>query len=425
MQKRFISFFCHAIVWLLISLPNGHSWTLVSLQQRNSLLGTHVSLPRTTRDTSAPTRLWVASLVNVPSDTPSINNNDDRDSSFENFCQFLQSKQAEIIAQIESTLEAKSGQTFSRDAWGCLAQSDTTNKNDAAALPAGGLTRVLQGGDVIEKGACSLTIIRHGTLTAERAASLRARQSDESMSSAVTAGDTYQAAALSLVLHTRSPMVPTFRSDVRIFVVQSSSTTTTDNNSTMAWYGGGADLTPYYLYPEDIAYFHQCYKDVCDRYFPTNTNNGGINTTAFTYQAMKQACDAYFYLPARAEHRGTGGVFFDDMPVTSVTTAFCHDLAHAWMPSWFPIIAKRQLLPYTDQQVQWQRLRRGRYLEFNLLYDRGVKFGLAHANPRVEGVMVSAPPVIAYEYNHRISPGSLEADMQAVLQTPRDWVLQC
>jgi coproporphyrinogen III oxidase len=137
---------------------------------------------------------------------------------------------------------------------------------------------------------------------------------------------------------------------------------------------------------------------------------------------MKQACDDYFYLPARSEHRGTGGMFFDDIPADPITMNFVKAVAENWMPSWFPIVEKRRYLEYTDQQKEWQLLRRGRYLEFNLLYDRGVKFGLANANPRVEGVMVSAPPLIAWEYNHVVGKGSEEERLMNVLKHPKSWV---
>jgi coproporphyrinogen III oxidase len=263
------------------------------------------------------------------------------------------------------------------------------------------MTRVLQGGDVIEKGACSFTLIQQGVLSAERAAAIRSRQSVD-----IKAGDTYSAAALSIVLHSRSPLVPTFRSDVRVFSVSNGETT-------KAWFGGGADLTPYYLDDEDISAFHRLYQDLA------NKHELGSD---YTYEAMKRSCDDYFFLPARSEHRGTGGIFFDDLEATEEAMAFVQGVADAWTPSWFPIIEKHRDALYTKQQRQWQLLRRGRYLEFNLLYDRGVKFGLANANPRVEGVMVSAPPLIAWEYNHEISPGSPEAEMMAVLKEPREWV---
>jgi coproporphyrinogen III oxidase len=224
-------------------------------------------------------------------------------------------------------------------------------------------------------------------------------------------------------------MVPTFRSDVRIFLVQTNSTTTgsydrrpekKNHNSTsipvdtMAWFGGGADLTPYYIFEEDIQLFHQTYRIVCDRHFQ---NNGK------TYREMKKLCDDYFYLPARREHRGTGGIFFDDLIATEASLQFAMDVVNSWMPSWLDtIVERRKSLPYTDQQRQWQLLRRGRYLEFNLLYDRGVRFGLAGENPRVEGVMVSAPPLIAFAYNHKVDKDSEEEKLIHILKDPRDWL---
>jgi coproporphyrinogen III oxidase len=129
------------------------------------------------------------------------------------------------------------------------------------------------------------------------------------------------------------------------------------------------------------------YRDLCDD-----------NPKEFSYQNLKELCDNYFYLPARAEHRGTGGIFFDDMEATPENYDFVKDVANAWMPSWLPIVERRRNTPFTEKQKQWQLLRRGRYLEFNLLYDRGVKFGLANTNPRVEGVMVSAPPLVSRNF---------------------------
>ena len=137
---------------------------------------------------------------------------------------------------------------------------------------------------------------------------------------------------------------------------------------------------------------------------------------------MKQSCDDYFYLPARSEHRGTGGIFFDDLPATLPTLSFVKNVAQGWMPSWIPIVERNAKREYTPEEKQWQCLRRGRYLEFNLLYDRGVKFGLAQANPRVEGVMVSAPPMTAFEYNHIPEKGSEEARLIEILKNPKEWV---
>jgi coproporphyrinogen III oxidase len=313
-----------------------------------------------------------------------VSNNDDE--TFDDFVEFLQTKQTEIIRQIEQLESSFSSEaTFGDDPW--------SNGNST------GRTRVLQGGTVVDKGACSLTVIRNGILTAERAKNIKSR----SLQQGVNAGDEYFAAALSMVLHSSHPMVPTFRSDVRIFLVKPT------KGETVAWLGGGADLTPSYLFDEDVSFFHSTYKELCQEH-------------GQDHAALKAACDDYFYLPARSEHRGTGGIFMDDIAVTPSSIAFTKGVVEAWMPSWFPIVKKRQVMTFTEQEKQWQLLRRGRYLEFNLLYDRGVKFGLANANPRTEGVMVSAPPMIAYEYNHKVEPGSREDKILQVLRQPKDWV---
>lgn len=249
---------------------------------------------------------------------------------FTDFLDFLQTTQSDIIDQIE-TMDG-SGIKFSNDTWGVF---DEANEEKVIS---GGITRVFQGGKVVEKGACSLTLIRRGILSAERAKAIRSRQDLD-----IQPGDVYYAAALSIVLHSRSPMVPTFRSDVRIFLVQG-------DKDEMAWFGGGADLTPYYLCDEDVSQFHAMYKELCSK-----------NPDDFSYQALKTACDEYFYLPARAEHRGTGGIFFDDMPATeSYALPFVKSVASTWMPSWLPIVRKHRDRRFSEKQKQWQLLRRGR-----------------------------------------------------------------
>ena len=312
-----------------------------------------------------------------------------------------------------------SGASFSLDGWGAFENGN----DDGIHKMSGGITRVLQGGNVVEKGACSLTIIRDGVLSAERAKTISGRtnhdrglneEADNNHEPIVRAGDVYSAAALSVVLHTRNPFIPTFRSDVRIFLVKSSNDSSL--GSSVAWFGGGSDLTPYYLIDNDIVEFHTHLQELCDRH-SSITNNDNLS-----YQKLKRSCDEYFYLPARAEHRGTGGIFFDDVSSSHATLGFVMDVARGWMPSWLPIVARNRNRMYTPDEKYWQCLRRGRYLEFNLLYDRGVRFGLVNENPRVEGVMVSAPPMIAYDYNHVPTSGSEEERLIKILKRPIDWV---
>lgn len=324
-----------------------------------------------------------------------------------------------MIAEIEEV--DGSEEAFSKDGWGAFEDDDATTSDTSKS---GGITRVIQGGDVVEKGACSLTVIRNGVLSADRAAAISGRANDGNDGGPlVQGGDTYSAAALSVVLHTRNPFVPTFRSDVRIFLVQSSDDDDDGEKKSVAWFGGGSDLTPYYLVDQDVIDFHTHLKKMCDTHFPANDNNNN-NEYNLSYAELKQSCDEYFYLPARSEHRGTGGIFFDDLPATPTTYAFLKDVAQGWMPSWLPIVTKNGQRAYTDEEKHWQCLRRGRYLEFNLLYDRGVKFGLANANPRVEGVMVSAPPKIAFDYNFVPGKGSEEERLLEILKSPKDWIVE-
>mmetsp|Transcript_13931 Transcript_13931/g.35022 ORF Transcript_13931/g.35022 Transcript_13931/m.35022 type:complete len:409 (+) Transcript_13931:277-1503(+) len=386
---------------------------LVQLLSINNHLSFASSFVTPTSLSTSTSRLNAASAKEAV-DSASTSDEDSSSSSlFDEFASFLISKQSEIIGEIEQ-LESEytddgEEHKFTKDCWGVFLD-DAKNVNGS-----GGITRVIQKGKIVEKGACSLTVIKNGKLTADRAASIRGRQED---SIDIKEGDTYCAAALSMVLHTRSPMVPTFRSDVRIFLVESEGADN-EEKTTLAWFGGGSDLTPYYLFDEDISFFHGELKTLCEKY---QSNDASSPEAMIDYPTMKQACDEYFYLPARSEHRGVGGMFFDDLPATPTTMKFVEDVASNWMRSWFPIINKRQSLEYTEKQREWQLLRRGRYLEFNLLYDRGVKFGLANANPRVEGVMVSAPPLIAWEYNHKIEPDSEEDRLMRILKSPIEWV---
>lgn len=383
---------------------------LLSINNHLSFASSFVT-PSSSSTTTLKSRLGAASTSDTKESINSSSTDGESSTSsslFDEFATFLISKQSEIIGQIEQ-IESEYSEDgeehkFSKDCWGVFVDDDE-NINGS-----GGITRVIQKGKIVEKGACSFTLIKNGKLTADRAASIRGRQEEDVN---IQEGDTYCAAALSMVLHTRSPMVPTFRSDVRIFLVEN------EEKKTLAWFGGGSDLTPYYLFDEDISFFHGKLKTLCEKYQGEETS---APEAMIDYPTMKQACDEYFYLPARSEHRGVGGMFFDDLPATPNTMKFVEDVASNWMSSWFPIIEKRQSLDYTEKQREWQLLRRGRYLEFNLLYDRGVKFGLANANPRVEGVMVSAPPLIAWEYNHKIEPDSEEDRLMRILKSPIEWV---
>jgi coproporphyrinogen III oxidase len=249
----------------------------------------------------------------------------------------------------------------------------------------GGVTRVLQDGAVLEKAGVSLSDV-HGELPEAFARRLQGE------------GRRFAAVGLSLVLHPRSPLVPTTHANFR-FIVQGG----------RSWFGGGSDLTPYYLFDEDAAHFHATFKAACDRHDPA------------CYARFKAECDRYFFLPHRGEGRGVGGIFFENMGGDpEAELAFVEGCAASFLPAWLPIAERRHGLPYGERQREWQEIRRGRYVEFNLLHDRGTVFGL-ETGGRTESILMSLPPRVRWVYEHHPAAGSEEARLLEVLQHPRDW----
>jgi len=306
-----------------------------------------------------------------------------RASSFDDYVLDLQDS---IVRTTEQQIELSSGAKFITDRW--------ERENDSGF----GVTRVLEGGSVVEKAASNVSIIR-GTLTKARAQAMSSRGRP---TIDPDGGQAYAAAAMSLVFHSAHPHIPTLRADVRVFEVEG-----------QKWFGGGCDLTPFYVHDEDFKEFHGYWKGVCDAFTPDGSS----------YDAYKAWCDDYFYIPARKEHRGIGGLFFDDLDDVDNGTveAFVRNVGDGILPSWMPIVARRREMPVVEEERAWQLLRRGRYLEFNLLYDRGVKFGLEGG--RIESIMVSAPPLISWKYNVVPEAGSREAELLALLSgTPKSWI---
>jgi coproporphyrinogen III oxidase len=208
----------------------------------------------------------------------------------------------------------------------------------------------------------------------------------------------FYATGISLVAHLRSPRVPAVHMNTRHIV------------TTRAWFGGGADLTPYYLAEEDAAAFHRALRAACDRHDPAY------------YPRVKEACDEYFFLPHRGEARGVGGIFFDhfgrdDLPRA---LAFVKDAARSFLPAWLDIAGRRRDDAWGERERAWQEARRGRYVEFNLLYDRGTTFGL-RSGGRVESIFMSMPPRVRFPYDPPVEPGSRESRLLEVLRRPRDW----
>lgn len=288
--------------------------------------------------------------------------------------------QARMVALVEhcqeqicQALEAEDGQArFREDRW-------------ERPGGGGGKTRVLEEGALFEKAGVNTSVV-FGELDAQFAQRL---QGD---------GRRFFAAGLSLVLHPRSPMVPTVHANFR-FIVQGAK----------AWFGGGADLTPYYLFEDDARHFHGVLKAACDRH------------SADFYPRFKKTCDAYFRLKHRGEARGVGGIFFEDLGLgLERELAFVTDCAEQFLPAYLPIVQRRKDMPYGEAQRAWQEIRRGRYVEFNLVYDRGTLFGL-ETQGRTESILMSLPPRVRWVYDHHPAPGTPEAELLDVLTHPRDW----
>jgi coproporphyrinogen III oxidase len=250
----------------------------------------------------------------------------------------------------------------------------------------GGRSRVIAEGAVFEKAGVNFSEV-HGEMSPEFAKQIPGE------------GTKFTATGVSLVLHPRNPHVPTVHANFRFLT-----------KSDHAWFGGGADLTPYYPVREDVVHFHKSWKAVCDRHAPL-----------VDYAEMKKACDDYFFLPHRQEARGVGGIFFDyKSGDLDAWFAFVRDAGETFLPSYLPIVARRKDSTYGDEERRFQEYRRGRYVEFNLLYDRGTVFGLK-TNGRVESILMSLPPTVRYWYDYRPEPGSREAELTEYWLKPKDW----
>jgi coproporphyrinogen III oxidase len=260
----------------------------------------------------------------------------------------------------------------------------------------GGRSRVLQGGDIIEKGGVGFSHVMGDKMPP----SATAHRPE-------LAGCRWQALGVSLVIHPRNPFVPTSHANVRFFVAEK------EGIDPVWWFGGGFDLTPYYGQREDAIHWHQTAKAACD---PFGTE---------LYPKYKAICDEYFYLPHREETRGVGGIFFDDFNEGGFDNAlaFTQSVGDHFIPAYQPIVARRKTNPSTDAQRQFQLYRRGRYVEFNLVYDRGTIFGL-QSKGRTESILMSLPPLVRWDYDWHPKPNSPEAELYEVFLKPQDWANQ-
>ena len=302
----------------------------------------------------------------------------------------------ELQQLICTALEAKEGKSrFTDEQW---ARSGTDGKAEG-----GGRTRIIAGGEVFEKGGVNTSIV-HGKVT------------DPMRMQLGMDGERWFAAGISLVIHPQNPFVPTTHANWRYFELYDEK-----GNVTRNWFGGGADLTPYYLFEEDARHFHGSFKSAMDPYGKA------------LYPAYKAWCDRYFNNAHRGfEMRGIGGVFYDHLipgqiseqhPVSfSLEEAFEFQRAvgDRFISAYLPIVERRADQSYTEQHTYWQQIRRGRYVEFNLIHDRGTLFGLK-TNGRTESILMSLPPQVRFDYNYQPAEGSPEAALLDACQHPRDW----
>jgi coproporphyrinogen III oxidase len=299
----------------------------------------------------------------------------------ETWISFIHDLQNRICAALEQS-DGKA--TFFEDAW-------------ERPEGGGGKTRVIANGNVFEKGGVNTSIV-FGDVTDAMKTQLKIN------------GAKWFACGLSLVIHPLNPFVPTVHCNYRMFELYNENDEVIDR-----WFGGGTDLTPYYLFEEDAKYFHQTYKDACDAFDPS------------FYPKFKKECDNYFVNWHRnAECRGIGGIFYDYQRATEQQDVtfwieFAKKCGNAFIDAYIPIVEKRKQTAYTAENKHWQEIRRGRYVEFNLVHDRGTLFGLK-TNGRIESILMSLPPTVRFEYNYQPAFGSEEYKLQEACLYPRDWL---
>ncbi len=291
---------------------------------------------------------------------------------------FLMALQDQICQQLQ---QADGGAAFVEDAW-------------QRAEGGGGRSRVLTGGQVFEQAGVNYSHV----FGAQMPASATAHRPE-------LAGRNFNACGVSLVIHPHNPYLPTTHANVRFFIAEK------EGAEPVWWFGGGFDLTPYYPFEEDVIHWHQTAKQAVDPF--------GANY----YPDYKKWCDDYFYLKHRGETRGVGGLFFDDLNALGFEQSFAlmRAVGEAFTQAYLPIVAKRKNLPYGERERQFQLYRRGRYVEFNLVYDRGTLFGL-QSGGRTESILMSMPPLVRWQYGYQPEPGSPEALLYERYLKPQDWL---
>lgn len=260
----------------------------------------------------------------------------------------------------------------------------------------GGRSRIIENGATIEKGGVNISAV-HGPLPDSMQAYFNVGKVD------------FFACGLSIVIHPKNPMAPTVHANCRYFEMYD-----TNKNSVDQWFGGGLDLTPYYLFNEDSRHFHEQCKKACDLHHPD------------FYNTFKEKCDTYFYNKHREEARGVGGLFFDYLKANETFTIkdrydFTTTIGNSFIEAYIPILNKRKNLDFTPENRTWQEIRRGRYVEFNLVHDKGTLFGLK-TNGRMESILMSLPPTVQWRYDYHPKQGSKEEELLNILKNPKNWI---
>jgi coproporphyrinogen III oxidase len=291
----------------------------------------------------------------------------------------------DLQSRILAALERADGHAFRRDAW---------TRPAGGRLEGDGLSSVLEEGALFERGGCNFSAVRGASLPASA-----------TQQRAELAGAPFSAMGVSLVLHPRNPYVPTVHLNVRLLSVHP------QGKQPLSWFGGGMDLTPYYGFEEDAVHFHRTCKQALDALDPGY------------YPRFKAWCDEYFFLKHRGEARGIGGIFFDDFHAGGFEAGFAlmRATGDAFLDAYLPIVQRRRDMAYAEREREFQALRRGRYVEFNLVWDRGTLFGL-QSGGRTESILMSLPPQVRWRYDWKPEPGSPEARLSEQFLPPRDWV---
>jgi coproporphyrinogen III oxidase len=290
-----------------------------------------------------------------------------------------------LQARIVGALEAEGGDAFARDAW---------QRQPGGKLEGDGVSRLVEGGTLLERGGCSFSHVKGHALPA---AATQHRAADLTNSP-------FEAMGVSLVFHPRNPYLPTVHMNVRMLA------TSPAEGDPVVWFGGGMDLTPYYGFEEDAVHFHRSARAAL---VPFGDDK---------YPHFKRWCDEYFFLKHRNEPRGIGGIFFDDFSEGGFANGFAlmRAVGDSFLGAYLPIVQRRRALPYGEREREFQLYRRGRYVEFNLVFDRGTLFGL-QSGGRTESILMSMPPLVAWRYDWQPAAGTPEARLYSDFLRPRDW----